>query len=60
MHAPNLRFKEMGPDVRIPIRPMDGRMILFPAWLWHSVEPWEGSETRLSIAMNIRATPIRA
>jgi uncharacterized protein (TIGR02466 family) len=59
MHAPNLRFKDMGPDLQIPIRPRDGRMILFPAWLWHSVEPGEGSGTRLSIAMNIRAKPIR-
>ena len=55
MHAPNLRFKDAGPEVMVPIKPKAGMMILFPAWLSHSVQPWEGGEQRISIAMNIRA-----
>ncbi|HET6942785.1 MAG TPA: TIGR02466 family protein [Sphingomicrobium sp.] len=57
MHAPALRFKDMGPDVRTEIEPKSGLMILFPAWLLHSVEPWEGDGHRISVAMNIRAAP---
>lgn len=59
MHAPALRFKEAGPDVRTEIQPKSGLMVLFPAWLLHSVEPWQGEGHRISIAMNIRAAPLR-
>jgi len=55
MHAPDLRFKDGGPEVVASIKPKPGMMILFPAWLSHSVQPWEGGESRISIAMNIRA-----
>lgn len=57
MHAPSLRFKDGGSEVFASIMPKAGLMVLFPAWLSHSVEPWEGSGTRISIAMNIRAEP---
>ena len=57
MHAPNLRFKDGGPEVFAPIKPRAGQMIMFPAWLSHSVQPWSGGESRISIAMNIRAVP---
>ncbi|MEO6582566.1 MAG: 2OG-Fe(II) oxygenase family protein [Sphingomicrobium sp.] len=56
MHAPGLRFRDCGSEVFASILPKAGRLILFPAWLSHSVEPWEGSGTRISIAMNIRST----
>jgi uncharacterized protein (TIGR02466 family) len=55
MHAPGVQFKDTGPELRVPIRAESGRMILFPGWLWHSVEPWEGEGHRISVAMNIRA-----
>ena len=55
MHAPNLRFRGLGPDVETRIEPMPGLMVLFPGWLSHSVEPWQGSGNRISVAMNIRA-----
>ena len=57
MHAPHLRFKDTGPEIFASIKPKPGLMILFPAWLSHSVQPWAGEESRISIAMNIRATP---
>jgi hypothetical protein len=34
-------------------------MVLFPGWVSHSVEPWEGSGERISVAMNIRAASVR-
>ncbi|MEO6255424.1 MAG: TIGR02466 family protein [Sphingomicrobium sp.] len=60
MHAPNLRFKDGGPEVVAPIKPRAGLLILFPAWLSHSVQPWDGGEARISIAMNIRAAAAAA
>lgn len=54
MHSPVLRFSKAGPEVTHHIRPRAGQMLLFPAWLLHSVEAWEGSDNRISIAMNIR------
>ena len=59
MHAPGLRFKDLGPDVRAEVQPKSGMLVLFPAWLLHSVEPWQGDGHRISIAMNIRAIPAR-
>lgn len=55
MHAPGLRFKGMGAELRAEIKPADGLLLLFPGWLSHSVEPWEGTGERISVAMNIRA-----
>lgn len=54
MHSPVLRFNGAGPEVSHDIKPVAGQMLLFPAWLSHSVEAWEGSDYRISIAMNIR------
>jgi len=54
MHAPHLRFKDCGAEIRTKLVPKAGRMVLFPGWLSHSVEPWEGAGERISVAMNIR------
>jgi uncharacterized protein (TIGR02466 family) len=55
MHSPGLRFKGAGPEYSARIEPKAGLLLLFPAWLSHSVEVWRGSGTRISVAMNIRA-----
>lgn len=60
MHAPGVRFAGAGPELKAEISPKAGLMVLFPGWLSHSVEPWEGSAERISIAMNIRAANARA
>ena len=57
MHAPSLRFKDCGSEVFASIQPKAGLMVLFPAWLSHAVEPWQGDQPRISIVMNIRAVP---
>ena len=34
------------------IDPIPGRIIMFPAWLWHSVEPNESDDIRISVSFN--------
>jgi uncharacterized protein (TIGR02466 family) len=36
--------------------PQPGQMLMFPAWMEHSVHPFYGAGTRISIACNIRIT----
>ena len=32
--------------------PITGRIIIFPAWLWHSVEPNQSNDLRISVSFN--------
>ena len=32
--------------------PVAGRIIMFPAWLWHEVKPNESNDTRISVSFN--------
>ena len=32
--------------------PIPGRIIMFPAWLWHSVEPNKSNDIRISVSFN--------
>ena len=34
------------------LQPIDGRIIMFPAWLWHSVEDNTSNDIRISISFN--------
>ena len=34
------------------IDPIPGRIIMFPAWLWNSVEPNESNDIRISVSFN--------
>lgn len=36
--------------------PQPGQMLMFPAWMEHSVHPFYGSGTRISIACNVTVT----
>tara|TARA_R100001377_G_scaffold82236_1_gene62433 strand:- start:398 stop:976 length:579 start_codon:yes stop_codon:yes gene_type:complete len=42
--------KDMWRDVNI--EPVVGRIIMFPAWLWHSVEENKSNDIRISISFN--------
>ncbi len=58
MAAPDLVFA--GPDgsalrTELSIRPRTGMIVLFPSWLQHAVRPFAGTETRISIAINLTA-----
>ena len=58
-HAGWLRFGKPGIPTRPAIeadhfvRPEPGRLVLFPAYMWHGVEPFEGPEARLSVAFDV-------
>ena len=34
------------------IDPIPGRIIMFPAWLWHAVEPNQSNDIRISVSFN--------
>ncbi|HLL30873.1 MAG TPA: TIGR02466 family protein [Allosphingosinicella sp.] len=53
MYAPRLGIRYNGGEGSIHIKPEAGMLILVPAWLEHSVRKWEGSEPRISVAMNL-------
>lgn len=56
MYMPELvnRYADGKPQyAQVPIRPVNGRMVLFPAWLRHSVRPYVGQRERISIAFNL-------
>jgi uncharacterized protein (TIGR02466 family) len=42
--------KDMWRDANI--EPVVGRIIMFPAWLWHSVEPNKSNDLRISVSFN--------
>ena len=36
----------------VHIDPLPGRIIMFPAWLWHCVEPNQSNDIRISVSFN--------
>ena len=36
----------------VHLEPQENRAIMFPAWLWHTVEPNESNESRISVSFN--------
>jgi len=38
----------------IRIKPIQGRIVLFPSWLYHSVYPFQSDIVRISVAFNAR------
>ena len=58
MNAPDLRFRRPGQppeEWERYIRPASGRLVIFPAWLQHAVNLFNGPGTRISIAVNLSA-----
>lgn len=56
MTAPDLRLldAEGRPQPsEISIRPQTGLIVMFPSWLQHAVRPFQGTGTRISIAINL-------
>jgi uncharacterized protein (TIGR02466 family) len=58
MHAPFLRFRQDGGEGVVRHRPVTGEILIFPAWLVHSVTPWLGKGSRISVAVNLSAPPL--
>ncbi len=46
-------------DQKVRVRPRAGEMILFPSWLQHYVNPYEGTDVRISISFNISMQNVR-
>jgi uncharacterized protein (TIGR02466 family) len=36
----------------VQLNAIEGRIIMFPAWLWHNVEPNESNDIRISVSFN--------
>jgi len=56
MRTPDLRYRRpdgSGDHHEVWMRPAEGRIVIFPSWLSHSVRPFEGPGTRISIAINL-------
>jgi len=61
MAAPDLRFRVRDgkhDHHETWMRPQSGRIVMFPAWLSHSVRPYKGTGLRISIAVNLSAVPL--
>jgi len=50
--TPGIELPWVGSGVGIPFTPATSHLLLFPAWLEHRVERFEGSGERISIAFN--------
>ena len=35
------------------VKPEAGKLVLFPAYVWHGVEPFESDQARLSVAFDV-------
>ena len=60
MYMPDLVTKDQNgiPQRTLyPIRPINGRLVLFPSWLQHAVRPYTGEKDRISIAFNLTVHP---
>ena len=36
----------------VRVNPLEGRLIMFPSWLWHCVDPNESNDIRISVSFN--------
>lgn len=58
-HEGWLQFGEPGVPTRpaVPpehfVKPVPGRLVLFPSWMWHGTVPFSGDESRLTIAFDL-------
>ena len=50
--TPAIDLPWVGSGMGIPFSPATGHLLMFPAWLEHRVERFEGSGERISIAFN--------
>ena len=50
--TPGIELPWVGSGAGIPFTPAEGQLLIFPAWLEHRVEPFDGPGERISIAFN--------
>ena len=51
--TPGIDLPWIGTGMGMPFSPATSELLMFPAWLEHRVEPFEGSGERVSIAFNV-------
>ena len=53
-HMPRREEGQLPPELwrEIHYEPVAGRAIMFPAWLWHEVQPNRSNDTRISVSFN--------
>ena len=56
-----IEFGRPGVAVRLPatpkhrlVRPIPGRLVLFPSYMWHGTRPFDGPGERITIAFDVR------
>ena len=54
MVMPNRKEGRLPPQLwrEVHYEPIAGRIIMFPAWLWHEVQPNRSNDTRISVSFN--------
>jgi len=50
--TPGIELPWVGSGLGVPFAPGSGHLLLFPSWLEHRVEPFQGEGERISIAFN--------
>ena len=52
---PNRKEGKLPPQLwrEVHYEPKAGRCIMFPAWLWHEVQPNRSNDTRISVSFNL-------
>jgi uncharacterized protein (TIGR02466 family) len=50
--TPGIDLPWLGNGIGIPFKPESGHLLIFPSWLEHRVEPFQGTGERISIAFN--------
>ena len=53
-NMPNRKERKLPPELwrEVHYEPTAGRIIMFPAWLWHEVQPNKSNDTRISVSFN--------
>ena len=52
---PNRKKGQLPPQLwrEVQYEPVAGRIVIFPAWLWHEVKPNESNDIRMSVSFNL-------
>jgi hypothetical protein len=51
--TPGIPLPWVGSGLGIPFVPEEGKLLLFPSWLEHHVEAFEGDGERISVSFNV-------
>ena len=52
-NRPDMRKTGSETDEWVTIEPTNGKIVMFPSWLYHTVNPYEGEGERISVSFNV-------